>query len=128
MSRQGDRPSEHTVSVLPIFRNTAAVLTDFAFMQNEGRDDLLRLLGDTQSGSIEKKRAAAENLPRYVQKVPEMQDDVVNAVYDLCEDPSAEVSITPPVCHLCVGRRFWVRFEPRGIKPLWRYQRKTREY
>ena len=30
-----------------------------------------------------------------------MQDDVVNAVYDLCEDPSVEVSIIPPVCHLC---------------------------
>jgi len=128
MSRQGDRPSEHTVSVLPVFRNTSAVLINPAPTQNEDRDDLSRLLGDTQSGSIEKKRAAAESLPRYIQKVPEMQDDVVNAVYDLCEDPSVEVSIIPPTCHLCVGQRFWVRFEPRGIKPLWRYRRKTRGY
>jgi len=57
-----------------------------------------------------------------------MQDDVVNAVYDLCEDPSVEVSIAPPVCLVCVGQRFWVRFELKGIKPLWRRQRKTREY
>jgi len=29
-----------------------------------------------------------------------MQDDIVNTVYDLCEDPSAEVSIATPVCHV----------------------------
>jgi len=64
-----------------------------------------------QSGSIEKKRRAAEDLPHYIQAVPEMQDDVVNAVYDLCEDPSAEVSIAPPVGLVCVGQKFWFRFE-----------------
>lgn len=31
-------------------------------------------------------------MPRYIQKIPEMQEDVVNAVYDLCEDPSSEVN------------------------------------
>ena len=81
-----------------------------------------------QSGSVEKKRTAAEDLPRYIQKVPEMQDDVVNAVYDLCEDPSVEVSIIPSVCHVCVGQRFRVRFELKGTRPLWRRQRKTKEY
>jgi hypothetical protein len=85
-------------------------------------------MGYTQSGSIENKRTAAEDLASYIQKVPEMQDDVVNAVYDLCEDSSVEVSIVPPVRHVCVGQRFWVRFEPKGIKPLWRCQRKTRGY
>ena len=34
-------------------------------------------------------------MPRYIQKIPEMQEDVVNAVYDLCEDPSAEVNTFP---------------------------------
>lgn len=34
-------------------------------------------------------------MPRYIQKLPEMQEDVVNAVYDLCEDPSAEVNTSP---------------------------------
>lgn len=91
-------------------------------------DDLLKLLDNAQSGSIGKKRAAAEDLPHYIQKVPEMQDDVVNAVYDLCEDPSVEVSITPLDCRFCVGQRFWVRFESKGIKPLWRCQRKTGGY
>jgi len=40
-----------------------------------------------------------------------MQDDVVNTVYDLCEDPSAEVSIATLVCHLCAGERFLARSE-----------------
>lgn len=75
------------------------------------RGDLLKLLDYAQFGSIEKKRRAAEDLPRYIQRVPEMQDDVVNAVYDLCEDTSAEVSIVPPICHICAGQRFLVRFE-----------------
>lgn len=86
------------------------------------------MLDYAQSGSNEKKRMAAEDLSRYIQKVPEMQDDVVNAVYDLCEDPSAEVGGVSPVCHVCVGQRFEVRFELKGIKPLWRCQRKTRGY
>lgn len=59
---------------------------------------MLQLLDNVQSGSIEKKRKAAEDLPGYIQKVPEMQDDVVNAVYDLCEDPSAEVRIIKFSC------------------------------
>ena len=63
--------------------------------QHQDMDDLLQLLDHVQSGSFEKKRKAAEDLPRYIQKVQEMQDDVVNAVYDLCEDPSAEVSLVP---------------------------------
>jgi hypothetical protein len=46
-----------------------------------------------QLGNSEKKRKAAVDLPGYIQKVPEMQDDIVNAVYDLCEDVSAEVAI-----------------------------------
>lgn len=65
-------------------------------------DDLLQLLDHVQSGNIEKKRKAAEDLPHYIQKVPEMQDDVVNAVYDLCEDTSAEVSVVPEIFHVCV--------------------------
>lgn len=80
-------------------------------MQHRDGDDLLRLLDYAQSGSIDKKRRAAEGLPRYIQKVPEMQDDVVNTVYDLCEDPSAEASTISPVCRVCVGQRFYVRFE-----------------
>lgn len=40
-----------------------------------------------------------------------MQDDVVNTVYDLCEDPSAEVNIDSPVHRDCVGQRFCVRSE-----------------
>jgi hypothetical protein len=32
-----------------------------------------------------------------------MQDDIVNAVYDLCEDSSVEVSAAPPV-HYCLRR------------------------
>jgi len=46
-----------------------------------------------------------------------MQDDIVNAVYDLCEDTSAEVSIVLPVCHIPVGQRFWVRFELKDTEP-----------
>ena len=57
-----------------------------------------------------------------------MQDDVVNAVYDLCEDPSVEVNITPLFCHFRIGQRFWVRFEWKDIKPLWRCQRATKGY
>lgn len=72
MSRQGDDLAEHS---------------------HQDRDDLLKLLDFVQSGSIEEKRRAAEDLPRYVQKAPEMQEDVVNAVYDLCEDQSPEIRI-----------------------------------
>ncbi|KAF9653214.1 hypothetical protein BDM02DRAFT_3183159 [Thelephora ganbajun] len=72
MSRQEDHPSERS---------------------HRDRNDLLRLLDYARSGSTEKKRKAAEDLPRYIKMVPEMQDDVVNAVYDLCEDPSGEIRV-----------------------------------
>ena len=97
-------------------------------IQYRDRGDLLRLLDYAQSGSIERKRRAAEDLPRYIQRVPDMQDDVVNTVYDLCEDPSAEVSIATPVCHVYAAERFWARSEWRGIKLLWRCQGKIKEY
>lgn len=79
-------------------------------------NDLLQLLDHVQSGSIEKKRKAAENLPRYIQKVPEMGDDVVNAVYDLCEDPAAEVSPVPAQNHVRAMTLGQVRVE--GYKSI----------
>lgn len=111
MSPQGDHPSELSVRSYSSFRNAVATCTNLAFIQHGNKDELLRLLDHAQSGSIEKKRTAAGDLPGYIQKVPEMQDDIVNAVYDLCEDSSVEVSIVPPVCYGSVGQRFWVRFE-----------------
>ncbi|KAF9792509.1 apoptosis inhibitory protein 5-domain-containing protein [Thelephora terrestris] len=72
MSRQEDGLAEHS---------------------HQDRDDLLKLLDYAQSESVENKRKAAEELPRYMLKVPEMQDDLVNAVYDLCEDTSAEIRV-----------------------------------
>jgi hypothetical protein len=105
MSRQGDRLAERPVRFSPQLSQCCPVFIKFAFAQHQDRDDLLKLLDCAQSGSFDKKRKAAEDLPRYIQIVPEMQDDVVNAVYDLCEDPSAEASVVPPNFHVCVDQR-----------------------
>ena len=93
---------KHTLCVSHSSFHNTVVFTEPAFVQHQDRDDLLKLLDYAQSESIENKRKAAEGLPGYIQKVPEMQDDLVNAVYDLCEDPSVEVSIAAENFHLCI--------------------------
>lgn len=79
------------------------LFTKLALNQHQDTDDLPQLLDYVQSGSIEKKRKAAEDLPRHIQKAPEMLDDIMNAVYDLCEDSSPEVGIIPAIFCVRVG-------------------------
>jgi uncharacterized protein YaaR (DUF327 family) len=100
MSRQGDHLAEHSVRFSSSLLQAYTVFIKHALYWRQDMDDLRQLLDHVHSGSVEKKRKAAEDLPLYIQKVPEMQDDVVNAVYDLCEDTSAEVSISRQFFHV----------------------------
>ncbi|KAE9403107.1 hypothetical protein BT96DRAFT_504396 [Gymnopus androsaceus JB14] len=55
------------------------------------RSALKQLVEATHSSSVQTKVFAAVNIPEFFQDFPESEEDAINAVYDLCEDQSAQV-------------------------------------
>lgn len=51
----------------------------------------MRILELTHSDSMESKRFAAANIKNYITLFPDLEDDVINAIYDLCEDQASLV-------------------------------------
>ena len=37
------------------------------------------------------KKLAAENIPKFYKVFPDLEEDAINAIYDLCEDPEPKV-------------------------------------
>ncbi|KAF9063979.1 hypothetical protein BDP27DRAFT_1384845 [Rhodocollybia butyracea] len=54
------------------------------------RSALKQLVEATHSSSVPTKLFAASNIPEFFQDFPESEEDAINAVYDLCEDQSAQ--------------------------------------
>lgn len=61
------------------------------------------------------------NIPEFFQDFPEVEEDAINAVYDLCEDQSGQVGDSEVTRMLILFRSY--RFEWRAIEPLQVYQR-----
>ncbi|KAI1794253.1 hypothetical protein LXA43DRAFT_167813 [Ganoderma leucocontextum] len=57
------------------------------------RDTLKRLIDLAHSAHPSLKAIAATNLKLFIRDFPDLEDDAINAVYDLCEDPVAGVRI-----------------------------------
>ncbi|KDQ55717.1 hypothetical protein JAAARDRAFT_37140 [Jaapia argillacea MUCL 33604] len=57
------------------------------------RDVLNRLIDLAHSPYSRLKAIASNHLPKYIKACPELEDDGINAVYDLCEDPDREIRI-----------------------------------
>ena len=55
------------------------------------KDTLKRLIELTNSPSSQLKTIAAQNIKLYIKDFPELEDDAINAVYDLCEDSDQKV-------------------------------------
>ncbi|PCH35985.1 hypothetical protein WOLCODRAFT_108007 [Wolfiporia cocos MD-104 SS10] len=58
------------------------------------REVLRRLIDLAHSPHPKLKMTAAQNLNKYIKDFPDLEDDAINAVYDLCEDPVTKVRIT----------------------------------
>lgn len=55
------------------------------------RDALKRLIELAHSPFANLKVIAATNLKYFIKDFPDLEDDAINAVYDLCEDPVTQV-------------------------------------
>jgi len=57
------------------------------------REALRRLINLTHTPSRELKIYAAQNFSHYFKEFPDMEEDVIDSVYDICEDPDSQVRI-----------------------------------
>ncbi|KAF8507479.1 apoptosis inhibitory protein 5-domain-containing protein [Hysterangium stoloniferum] len=57
------------------------------------RDALRRLIGLTRTSSRELKVFAAQNFSHYFKDFPDLEEEVIDSVYDICEDPDSSVRI-----------------------------------
>ena len=65
------------------------------------------------------KRMAAANIAKFFKAFPELEEDAINAVYDLCEDQDPNVRrATLPHHHPSADPLSFYRYESRGTKPL----------
>ncbi|KAJ7049970.1 apoptosis inhibitory protein 5-domain-containing protein [Mycena amicta] len=55
------------------------------------RKTLTKLIDLTHEGNSNFKTLAAENIPKLLNDFPDLEEDAINAVYDLCEDQAASV-------------------------------------
>lgn len=62
-------------------------------MVSQQKDTLKRLIELTHSPHSQLKIIAAQNIKLYIKDFPELEDDAINAVYDLCEDPDQKVRV-----------------------------------
>lgn len=51
----------------------------------------MRLLELAHSDSTDSKKFAAANIKNYITIFPDLEDDAINAIYDLCEDQASIV-------------------------------------
>jgi Apoptosis inhibitory protein 5 (API5) len=56
------------------------------------REALRRLISLTRTASRELKVFAAQNFSHYFKDFPDLEEDVIDSVYDICEDPDAQVT------------------------------------
>ena len=72
----------------------SATETHYA-LHSQRRDTLRRLIDLAHSPHTSLKVIAATNLKLFIKDFPELEDDAINAVYDLCEDPVSTVRASP---------------------------------
>ncbi|EPQ57138.1 hypothetical protein GLOTRDRAFT_120457 [Gloeophyllum trabeum ATCC 11539] len=60
---------------------------------NLRRETLRRLIELAHSPSPALKSLVASNIKYYIKDFPDLEDDAINAVYDLCEDPISKIRI-----------------------------------
>jgi hypothetical protein len=53
----------------------------------------LQLIHLAHSPHTNIKSIVSEGIPKYIKYFPDLEDDAINAVYDLCEDPEQQVRI-----------------------------------
>ena len=63
------------------------------------RDTLRRLIDLAHSEHPSLKTIAATHIKFFIKDFPDLEDDALNAVYDLCEDTVASVCSAPPSTH-----------------------------
>lgn len=76
-----------TVSAI---QHLSHVITEF-YINIKRRDALRRLINLTHMASRELKVFAAQNFSHYFKDFPELEEDVIDSVYDICEDPDSQV-------------------------------------
>ncbi len=65
-------------------------------MRIQRRETLKKLIDLAHSPHSSLKIVAATNLKLFIKDFPDLEDDAINAVYDLCEDPVSNVRASPP--------------------------------
>ncbi|EIN11204.1 hypothetical protein PUNSTDRAFT_118713 [Punctularia strigosozonata HHB-11173 SS5] len=75
------------------------------------KEALTQLIQLVHSSHVNIKSLVAENIPKYIKYFPDLEDDAINAVYDLCEDPDQQIRLKGYQAILAVSQedRKWVR-------------------
>lgn len=86
--------------------------------RSQRKDTLKRLIDLAHSPHPSLKVIAATNVKLFIRDFPELEDDAINAVYDLCEDPVSSVRLVAcfRIRHL-VEQYSGCRFASRGMLP-----------
>lgn len=86
--------------------------------RSQRKDTLKRLIDLAHSPHPSLKVIAATNVKLFIRDFPELEDDAINAVYDLCEDPVSSVRLVAcfHILHL-VEQYLGCRFASRGMLP-----------
>ena len=82
-----------TVVVAQVSACTHVVRSEITNRALQQRDTLKRLIEIVHSPYSSLKTIAAHNIKYFIKDFPELEDDAINAVYDLCEDQDQKVRL-----------------------------------
>jgi hypothetical protein len=72
------------------------VYTDATSFPAQRRDALVHAIRLSHSPHASLKRLAAVNIAKFFKAFPDIEEDAINAIYDLCEDQDQNVSRHAP--------------------------------
>ena len=87
---------------------------NFTFQQR--RETLLVLMRATRSSSTVLKTLAADNIQHLFQDFPDLEEQAINAIYDLCEDQDQEVRVEASGKDVCQSQFGQIRIQ--GYKAI----------
>ncbi|KAI0784717.1 hypothetical protein C8Q75DRAFT_724050 [Abortiporus biennis] len=73
------------------------------------KETLKRLIDLAHSPYTSLKSFAANNFKHFIKDFPELEDDAINAVYDLCEDPSSKANGYYAIIQVSKEQKKWVK-------------------
>jgi hypothetical protein len=124
---RADRRGPPTSSVVRISFSLSSALVVFLIRLAQRRDALVLAIHLSRSPHVSLKRLAAINIVKFFRAFPDLEEEAINAIYDLCEDQDQNVRSVNLSCSnlSCPTRLFFFRFGSKDIGLLFKYPRNS---